>query len=240
MGTSGSYTGSGSKAGKALRTEVTNWLRDSSRTPSVSHVIGLFRSRGVPDVSSGVGGGGRDGGAQRSSAVSARTAGRAIAVACAYRTGDRYALSDLGLDYDELRELSHLDLICKIVDAACGPHNDGTIADYEQRLVASELADWIIGQQDEGVELELDEIVRKAISCIIFEAISSEISGLIRSGDLPPAASEMDDNDLRDMAAVLADRAVLSVEGVTEREFVDAIENGIETLRDIVELSPDA
>ena len=240
MGTSGSYSGSGSKAGKALRSEVKNWLNNPGQAPSVSHGVRLFRSRYASDVSSGAIGSGRHGGAQRSAVVSARTAGRAAAAAYAYATGDRQTLSDLGLNYDELREYNSIDLINKIVSVACGPNSDGTIEEDEQRWVAAELADWIIEQQNASVIVEPDEIAGKAFACIVHAAIATETGELIRSGNPPPALTELDDNELQKMAEVVADRAGLSNVSVTEREFADAIENGIETVRDILGLSPDA
>lgn len=240
MGTSGSYSGSGSKAGEALRAETKNWLNNPNQTPSVSHGVRLFRSRGASDTRSGAGGSGRHGGAQRSAVVSARTAGRAATAAYAYVTGDRQALSDLGLNYDELRELSSIDLINKIVSVACGPYSDGTIEEDEQRWVAAELADWIIEQQDASVIVEPDEIAAKAFACIVRAAIETETGELIRSGNPPITLSEVDDKELQKMAEVVADRAGLSSKSVTAREFADAIENGIETVRDILGLSSDA
>lgn len=239
MGTSGSYSGGGGKAGKALRSEVKNWLSNPDQIPSVSHGARLFRFRNASDGRSGAGSSGRHGGAQRSAMVSARTSGRAAAAAYAYITGNRQVLSELGLNYDELYGRNSIDLIDKIVSVACGPYSDGTIEEAEQRQVAAELADWIIERQDEGEVIEPIEIVIKAVACIIFEAFASETGELIRSGNPPHALTEVDDNELKKMAEVTAERSELSSERVTAREFANAIENGIEILSDIVGLSSD-
>jgi hypothetical protein len=136
MGTSGSYSGGGGKAGRDLREDVENWLdglpptpppkerpedQDPHRIPPhvAPNAVGLFRPRGRPGGGGGggggstgagggsrAGGGRRGGGAQRSAARSARTAGRAAAAADAYGTGNAHALSELGHDYDELRRLN--------------------------------------------------------------------------------------------------------------------------------------
>ena len=254
MGTSGSYSGSGGKPGRDLRRAIRRWLdggparttpdnrpvEPSQRQPLVratSRALGLLQSgegsgRGGGGVRVGTGGGGRAGGAQRTAARSARSAGRAAAAAYAYRTGNREVLSELGLDYDELRALDDpLEVSRRIVEAACGPRSESTIDHEEQRWVAAEIAEWVIEGHGAGELPQPDEIARKAIALIVFEAIASEVGELINRGDRSDWADL--DGELREAADVLSQQAELSVDGVTNAEFARAIEEGIETLRDI-------
>ena len=141
-------------------------------------------------------------------------------------------MSDLGLDYDDLRALSDpLEVSCRIVEAACGPRSESTIDHEEQRWVAAMIAEWVFQEQQAGTLPRPDEIARKAIAFIIFEAISSEAGELINGGARPDWTIAWTDEELRNAAEVLSQRAQLSVEGVTNAEFAAAIENGIETLR---------
>ena len=260
MGTSGSYSGAGGRAGQQLRREIERWLHglptsappeaepvDRSRyQPPVrvaSRAIGLFRPRIASGSGGGGGGGGgggaqgggrRTGGAQRSVVRAAGSAGRAAAAAYAYGTANRDVLSELGLDYDDLRALNDpLEVSCKIVEAACGPRSESTIDHEEQRWVAAMIAEWVFQEQQAATLPQPDEIARKAIAFIIFEAISSEAGELINGGGRPDWTIAWTDEELRDAAEVLSQRAQLSVEGVTNAEFAAAIENGIETLRTI-------
>lgn len=253
MGTSGSYSGGGGRPGRQLRGEIRRWLDrlppsgppDRSRSPvpvsTASRAIGLFRPRitsgsgGGGGVGGGTrGGGGRIGGARRSVVRSARSAGRAGAAAYAYATGNRDVLSELGLDYDELRALDDpLEVSSRIVEAACGPRSESTIDHDEQRWVAAEIAEWVFEEQALGSLPQPHEIARKAIAFIIFEAIASEVGELINGGDRPDWTISWSDEELREAAEVLSDQAELSVEGVTNEEFARAIEDGIETLREI-------
>lgn len=173
------------------------------------------------------------GGPHRSAAVSAGSAGRAASAAYAYQTGNAAELERLGLSYDELRSLNDpLEVTSRIVAAACGP-NDSTIEDMEQRYVAAEVAEWVFEQGPEAVPTP-EEIVRKTISLMIFEMFESETGALLREGNHPAWATELAESELSDAADALAQRATLSVNGVSADEFAAAIENGIEMLRQIV------
>src|SRR5690606_41176073 len=51
----------------------------------------------------------------------------------------------LGLDYESLRTNDDpIDLTRRIVEAACGPLPDGTIEDEERRVVAAQVAEWVL------------------------------------------------------------------------------------------------
>lgn len=258
MGTSGVYSGSGGKDGKAIRDTIGGYLDSLSasggdgkpngeRSPldpdNLRRVINLIRprsSRGSGDGPGGGGGGGMPGGdagtggsgggPRRSAAASARSAGRAAAAAYAYRTGDAATLECLGLDYTELRALGdEFEVLRRIVDMACAAP-DSTIEDHEQRRVAADVAEWVMEQGRDGVPPSPEEIVRQTIATIIAETL------LVESGDLVNGHDQADiaESDIRDLAEEIAARATLSVDGATEDEITRAVEAGLETLRGIV------
>lgn len=206
-------------------------------------VVGLFRpsSGGRADGPGGGGGGGvaggrtgsgGGGGAQRSAARSARTAGRAAAAAYALRTGNAGLLRDLGLDYDSLRaNPDPIDVTRRIVEAACGPLADGTIEDDERRVVAAEVAQWVLEANADGAPPSPEEVARETIARILFEAMSTETAARLRNGDRPAWATPEAERQLRETAGVLALRASLSATGPTHEEFSRAIEQGLEAMR---------
>jgi hypothetical protein len=179
----------------------------------------------------GTGKGSRSGGgASRSVAASAGSAGRAAAAAYAFRTGDAAELERLGLNYDELAALgSPTEVARRIVDAACGPRTDSTIVDHEQRLVAADIAEWVISEQEGGYVPTPEEITRRTIATIVAEAVLVETGESVDQHD----QGELAESEVRDAAEALAERATLSITGATEDEFTKAIESGIETLRKI-------
>jgi hypothetical protein len=264
MGTSGAYTGSGGSDGKAIRDAIGTFLDNlSDQTDqdqadkdgqhldpqAVHRILNLLRptssrGSGAGGVGSGLGGArqtgastGRSrsgGGPQRSVARSARTAGRAAAAALAYRTGDAETLRRLGLDYDELRGLGdEFEVLRRIVDMACSA-SDSTIEDHEQRLVAAEVAEWVLTLEGSGYIPTPEEIVRQTIAFIVAEALLSESGNLLSTSD----NAVMAEQEIRDVAEALANQAQLSVDGATEDEITQAIESGIETLRSIHGGSP--
>jgi hypothetical protein len=259
MGTVNSYSGSGGKQAKDLREDLTDWLDRLPKDPPPDRPDQPDeRPRLAPDVlRNGVqllrprssGGGGADGpggggggaggtgkgsrsggGAVRSAAASAGSAGRAAAAAYAFSTGDAAALDRLGLNYDELAALNSPTKVAqRIVDAACGPTTNSTIVDHEQRLVAADIAEWVISEQEGGYLPTPEEIVRRTIATIIAEAVLVETGERADQHD----QGELAESEIRDAAEALADRATLSISGATEAEFTTAIESGIETLRKI-------
>lgn len=255
MGTSGAYSGSGGKDGKAIRETIGQYLdriaeadgdgeaerdRPSLDPNELRRVINLLRPRspggggdgpgGGGAGGGGVGGGRTGGGPRRSAATSARTAGRAAAAAYAYRTGDAATLERLGLDYNDLRTLGdEFEVLRRIVDMACAAP-DSTIEDHEQRRVAAEVAEWVLDQENNGIPPSPEQIVRQTIATIIAGTL------LVESGDLVNNSGHaaVTENDIRDAAEVIADQATLSIDGATEDEISRAVEAGLETLRHIV------
>lgn len=177
------------------------------------------------------GGGGRRGGAARSTATSARTAGRAAAGALAYRAGDRATLEQLGLDYEQLRGVDSFERVRLIVRAACGPLGDGTIEDAERREVAAQVADWLLSAEATGGRVDVEELVRETIATILFEAATSETGALLRNGQHPGWATLDGERALREAARALADRARLPAASPSTDDLVQAIEEGMESLR---------
>jgi hypothetical protein len=213
---------------------------------SLLPVIGLFasRSRGRSDGPGSGGGGSREGGAgstnnrgggaQRSAALSAATAGRAAGAAYAYRTGDSTALSELGLDYDELRASGDsITISQRIVQVACGASSDGTIEDDERREVAAKVTLWVLEENETGAPPGPDEISRYALAEILFEAMAVEGAALLHDGRRPAWVTREGQRQMRETAEVLAQQAKLSPQGASVAELARAIEDGLETLRTI-------
>jgi hypothetical protein len=208
--------------------------------------LGLFRPRtgggadgpGGGGGAAGAGGWGTDGdaggGAQRSVAGSSRTAGRAAAAAYALRTGNAQVLQELGLDYDSLRSNPDVaDVARQIMVAACGPLPDGTIEEDEQRVVAAQVAQYVLEANADGAPPAPEEVVRETIAVIIFEAVSNETAAMLHNGQRPAWATAEAERLMRETAQALALRARLSPDGPTPIEFSEAIARGIETMREI-------
>ncbi|MFI5506231.1 hypothetical protein ACIA48_02095 [Mycobacterium sp. NPDC051804] len=205
--------------------------------------LNLFAPRGGAGDGPGGGGGGSpsgsgtgvQGGAQRSVTSSSRTAGRAAAAAYALRTGNEQVLEQLGLDYASLRDNTDItDVARQIVVAACGPLSDGTIEAEEQRVVAAEIAQYVMEAAGDGDNPPpLDEIVREAIAVILFEAISNETASMLHDGQQPVWATVEAERQMRDTAHALAFRAELSPTGPSSEEFSEAIARGMEAMRRI-------
>lgn len=254
MGTSGAYSGSGGSNGRTAREAIADHLgagggpAAGNNRPAIDprllqSAVGLLRPRdstgGRRDGPSGAGGGRvgsgdrsrAGGGAQRSVAASARTAGRAAAAAYAYRTGDATTLQRLGLDYAELRGLGDDGEVARrIVSMACGV-SDSTIPDHEQRIVAADIAEWIFEQEESGGRLPTpEEIVRQTIASVIAIVILTETGNLLNQHEL----ADVTESDIRDFAEAKAGQAALSVNGASEEEISRAVEDGIETLRSLL------
>jgi hypothetical protein len=214
-------------------------LRPEQLLPALS----LFRPRtghGADGPGGGTGGAGvtaggsTGGGAQRTVAGSSQTAGRAAAAAYALRAGDAEALRELGLDYDSLAANPDItDVARQIMVAACGPLPDGTIEDEERRIVAAQVAQYVLETGTGDSPPAPEDIVRETISIIIFEAVSSETAAMLHNGEHPDWATSEAEQLMRETAQALALRARLSPDGPTPAEFSEAIAQGIETMHEI-------
>jgi hypothetical protein len=185
--------------------------------------------------STGGSGGGSHGGAQRTVAGSSRTAGRAAAAAYALRTGNADLLrQEFGLDYGSLRANPDVaDVARQIMIAACGPLPDGTIEEEEQRVVAAQVAQYVLEANVDGAPPAPEEIVRETIACIIFEAISNETAAKLHNGEHPVWATGEAERQLREATQAWALRVELSPDGATPAEFEKAIAEGIEMMHTI-------
>lgn len=262
MGTSGAWGGSGSAAAKALRDTIAQQgsqgsgggvdgstagtsplnpdvLRDAIRlldkrtsSSSGSTRSGAGGAGGATRRPRGGGGRSGGGGAQRSSARTARSAGRAIAGAIAYRVGDRATLNRLGLDLDELARLGDpFEVVRRIVDMACGSA-ESTIEDHERRLMAADVGEQLILDLDLNAGIPTQEIAAFAVSAIVSELILSECADVLSN-----SAAGVTEQDIRDAASAIAQQGEFSPTGLTESDFATAIESGLDTLREILGIS---
>lgn len=215
----------------------------------VSGLLGLLRPRSSSGGASdgpGAGGGAiaarggsATGGSGRARTGSGRSAqrlasvgGRAGAGAYAYMRGDAVALSALGLEYSELRALNDpFEVTRRIVNAVCGRHADGRLEEAEERYVAASVADWVLEESADGELPDVDDVARYTIATIVAEVLASELGAALR--DRPQEVADVAEDELRDAARVLAERAELSASGPTEDELTRAIEDGINKLQQI-------
>lgn len=176
----------------------------------------------------GGGGGGRSsGGATRSVGRVSRAAGRAGSLALAYSSGNRQALREAGLNYDELRGLGDPVAIgIKIVEAAFEAQADSTIADAEERDIVAAVVAWILEQPSDRPPTP-EEVVRKSIETTIAETALTEVSATIYAKAASPEKRRSLERQICDVAAEYAAQATLSPNGATESEMSQAIENGI-------------
>lgn len=182
----------------------------------------------------GGGGGGRSsGGASRSVGRVSRAAGRAGRLALAYSAGNREALREAGLNYDELTALGDpIAVGIKIVEAAFETQADSTIADAEERDIVAAVVEWIL-EQPADHQPSPEEVVRKAIETTIAETALTEVSATIYAKAASPERRRSLERQIRDVAAEYAAQAALSPGGATERDMSRAIENGIRDIGQI-------
>ena len=254
MGTSGAWGGSGSAAAKSLRDTFAHQgdsggsasappsgiaaddLRDAVRlldgrtsTKSSGPASGSRVAAGSARRGTRGGGSGGGGGAQRSSSRTARSAGRAIAGAIAYRVGDRNTLNRLGLDLDELARLGDpFEVIRRIVDMACGS-SESTIEDHERRLMAADVGERLVMDLDLDAGIPTQEIAGFALSAIISELILSECDDILLN-----SSGTVSEQDVRDAAAEIVGQGDFSPTGLSESDFSSAIESGLDRLRGIL------
>lgn len=194
------------------------------------------RGRGGGADGPGAGGGGARGGgtgsrtyggASRSVGRVSKAAGRAGHLAIAYSSGNRQALREAGLNYDELRALGDPVAVgIKIVEAAFGSQSDSTVADAEERGIVAGVVEWIL-QQPADRPPTPEEVVRKSIETTIAETALTEISSTVYAKAASAEKRRSLERQIRDVAAEYASQATLSPTGATELEMSRAIEGGI-------------
>lgn len=193
------------------------------------------RGRGGADGPGGGGGGARSGGAgsrtfggaSRSVGRVSKAAGRAGHLALAYSSGNREALREAGLNYDELRSLGDPVAIgIKIVEAAFESQSDSTVTDAEERDIVAGVVEWILEQPGERPPTP-EEVVRKSIETTIAETALTEVSATVYAKAASAEKRRSLERQIRDVAAEYAAQATLTPTGATEREMSRAIEAGI-------------
>ncbi|WP_206053259.1 hypothetical protein [Oerskovia turbata] len=204
----------------------------------------LLNSRGRGGGSDGPGGGGgggsrggsggrSSGGATRSVGRVSRAAGRAGRLALAYSSGNREALSEAGLNYDELQALGDPVAIgLKIIETAFEAQADSTLADAEERDIVATVVEWILEQPTDQPPTP-EDVVRKSIETTIAETALTEVSATVYAKEASFEKRRSLERQIRDVAAEYAAQATLNPGGATEQQMAQAIENGIRDIGQI-------
>ncbi len=260
MGSKDSFSGGGGSVGNDLRDGLDEWLAslpgggdstapaDPSATAShqqttptaatsapspgaqrVAKAALLFKT------SSGVGNAARRGAdAQftRSAATSSRIAGRGAAAAYAYRTGDREALQELGLDYDELRANPNtLDVVYAIAQAICSELPPGTIETDELLHVVADISEWIVEADPGGDAPNPAEIARESLAIVVAWAYLTTTASELNGKGVTGAQRDAFEHEIRAVCEELAAQANLDPKAPTASEFAAAVEAGLEFLQ---------
>jgi hypothetical protein len=155
-----------------------------------------------------------------------RVSGPALAAAFALGTGDADTLSDLGLDLVELRGLSPMKQ-CRRILGEFVP-SDGSIEDEELRSATSRAILQII---DGGQDLSGADVVRIMVAAYVYEVALTEFGDRLRDGSRDGQSSVIDENSLRDLIDVSANRIDLPGEVVTAPQFEDAVATSLGKVR---------
>jgi hypothetical protein len=240
VGTSGAFTGSNDPNAKDLRHQITDWLdspeQDISGASAVSAAaaLGLWGDGAATAFTAGgsaaairVGAAGAtSSGVRRSAQRVASSAGRAGAIASAYRRGDRAALEDVGLDLDELRALDDPREVGRRILDVVLPERDDSLAGNEERWILAKLMSFMFEQRPDGSTPSAEEIVRKTIELMVYKGAITECGDTIRKAPDGQRRANID-NELKRMAAAVARRAEFSVAAPTRSEISAAVAAGI-------------
>lgn len=241
MGTSSSYKGSNSAASRKIRDGVNDWSQGGGAGASMPERV-VAQALNIPTFSrnSGSGGGGASGpgagggrrkqsGPQRSARAYASTASRAARLARAFREGDREALAEAGLDFDELAAMpSRAEMVRAIVEVVCEADMGSDIPSEEQREIAAHLLDWML---DTDVNTEVPDAAataEHAIGFIVAEIFLSE-AGEYSSEE--GASRDEFIESVYETSMLLAGRANLAESGASQAAIDKAIEKGLRFLR---------
>jgi hypothetical protein len=168
----------------------------------------------------------------RSAATSSRIAGRGAAAAYAYRTGDRDALRDLGLDYDQLRANPNLlDVVYLITQSICEELPPGTIEADEQRHVVADIAEWVISTDPDGTPPSPTEIAQETLAVVLAWAYLTTTASELNTKDMTGAARDGFEKEVRATCEELAAQAGLDASQPAASEFTTAVEQGLEFLQ---------
>jgi len=252
MGTSSSYKGSSGKIPAAMRDGLNDWAESQTagnhtaipesvvaqaiRIPVFSRSSGSDGgSGGGGSGASGTGGGSRKGGKQsqpqRSARAYASTAGRAAAIAQAFRDGDREELARHGLDLDKLSKMSsRAEMVRAIVEAISEAQPGSDIPSEEQRQVAGYLVDWMLDTELNQEMPDAAEVAEHAIGLIIAEIVLSEADEMESREGI--SRDEFIDQ-VHETSQRVAAKADLKNAGAGADAMTKSIERGIRTVRKI-------
>ncbi|UOQ89476.1 hypothetical protein MUN74_00680 [Agromyces endophyticus] len=156
-----------------------------------------------------------------------RAAGRAGSLALAYSSGNRDALRDAGLSYDDLQALRDPVAVgLRIVEAAFDAQADSSIADAEERDIVATVVAWIL-EQPTGQAPSPEDVVRKTIETTIAETALTEVASTVYAKQASREKRRDLERQIREVAAEYAAQASLSPTGATAQELSQAIETGV-------------
>lgn len=200
----------------------------SPRARRVAKTALLFRT------SSGTGSTARKGAAAqfpRSTAASARAAGRGAAAAYAYRTGNAEALEEFGLDYESLRANPNVfDVVAQIVAAVCEELPDQIESD-EQRHVVAEVSEWVVTTNDGGTAPTPAQIGEETLAVVLTWAYLTTTTAELNSKSLSGTERVAFEREVRSACEELASHANINPSNPTAEQFISAVENGLEYLQ---------
>jgi len=210
--------------------EVPNTPTPSPRPivdPGVSQILQQIARLLAPrtgDSGGGATSGGRSlagsqGGGRASSATATRSGGSASAGAYGYRAGDPTALSDLGLDLDDLRALGPYDRAKRIVDAASG--SGAAIDQAEVKQVNADVVLW---------SLELEEVpspadvVRRWVTEYVWQVWLTETGARLRDGSRQGEGTVALEREVRSTLEASVASVDFPPDGLRAEHFQGAIE----------------
>lgn len=259
MGSKDSFAGGGGNIGNDLRDGLDDWLADlpgapgpappadpnqtlaspptvssgatnelSSKAQRVARTALLFKTSGGTGSSSRRG---TDAQFTRSAAASSRIAGRGAAAAYAYRTGDRDALRELGLDYDQLRANPNtLDVVYLIAQAICEELPPGTIETDEQLHVVADIAEWIVATGPDGA-VSPAEIAQETLAVVLTWAFLTTTASELNTKGMTGLERDAFEKEVRAACEELAAQANVDPSTPSANEFALAVEVGLNFLQ---------
>lgn len=160
-------------------------------------------------------------------------AGRASSLAQSFAAGDRQAIESAGLNFDELRQLNDpLEVGKQITDVAFDTQPDGTIEDYEARIIIAELVSWMMETPEQQKPAPAD-VVKRTIELMIARATLTEVGDTIRKKEKDQNRRRETESEIRLAARVKASKVNLNKVGATSADIAKAIEDGVKQLTDI-------
>lgn len=151
-------------------------------------------------------------------------AGRAAAVAYAYKTGDARTLERLGISLGAALDAEdEFEFLRQIVDMTCGSP-DSTVEEHERRLIAADVGEWTLNQDyADGNTPAPAEMARYAITVIAQIVLATECGDVVNGHPM----AEAGESALGEVAALLAGRVRLYVPTAHENDLIEGIDTGL-------------